>query len=175
MISSAKILTYLSGFIIIYMSDFLILDHLDDFDLESKYLVHKAKDATGHAYAPYSKFQVGAAVLLEDGTVVTGTNQENAAYPSGMCAERVALYAAISQHPEARITKIAVVARKKGAKDLTPATSCGPCRQVMVEFEQRQHTPFEVIMMNQNHKWVKASSAISLLPFCFTNESLDHH
>lgn len=175
MISSYKILTYLSGSIFIYMRDFTIIDHLDDFDLESKYLIHKAKDATAHAYAPYSKFFVGAAVLLEDGTVVTGTNQENAAYPSGMCAERVALYAAISQHPEARIMKLAVVAKKKGGKDLVPATSCGPCRQVMVEFEQRQHHPFEVIMMNQNHQWVKAISAISLLPFCFTHESLDHH
>ena len=157
------------------MSEFILHDHLDDLDLESKYLVHKAKDAAAHAYAPYSKFLVGAAILLEDGTIVTGTNQENAAYPSGMCAERVALFSAISQHPEARISKIAVVAKRKNSKELLPATSCGPCRQVMLEFEARQNKKFEVIMLSQEHKWVKASSAMSLLPFSFTGSSLEHH
>jgi cytidine deaminase len=157
------------------MSNFTIVDHLEDFDLESKYLIHKAKDATSHAYAPYSKFLVGAAVLLDDGTVITGTNQENAAYPSGMCAERVALFSAISQHPDAKILKIAVVAKKKAGKELLPATSCGPCRQVMLEFELRQNKSFEVLMLNQDHQWVKAPSAMSLLPFCFTGSSLDHH
>src|SRR4051812_14969692 len=103
------------------MSEFTINDHLEDLDLESKYLVHKAKDATAHAYAPYSRFLVGAAVLLDDGTVVTGTNQENAAYPSGMCAERTALFSAISQFPDKVISKIAVVAKRKSGKDLVPA------------------------------------------------------
>jgi cytidine deaminase len=157
------------------MNDFTTVDHIEDLDLESKYLVHKAKDAANHAYAPYSKFLVGAAVLLKDGTVVTGTNQENAAYPSGMCAERVALYSAISQHPDAVIMKIAVVAKRKTLKELIPATSCGPCRQVMLEFEQRQSKPFEVVMQSQDHKWIKAASAQSLLPFSFTNVSLEHH
>ena len=157
------------------MKNFVLVSHLEDLDSESKYLAHKAKDAANHAYAPYSKFHVGAAVLLADGTIVTGTNQENAAYPSGMCAERVALYAAIAQHPEGKITKIAVVARRKGSKDLVPATSCGPCRQVMLEFEIRQEKSFEVIMQNQEHQWVKALSAESLLPFSFTKVSLEHH
>jgi cytidine deaminase len=157
------------------MSDFIIKDHFDELDLETKYLVHKAKDAAAHAYAPYSKFLVGAAVLLEDGTIVTGTNQENAAYPSGMCAERTALFAAISQHPEMIITKIAVVAKRKTAKDLLPATSCGPCRQVMLEFETRQNKPIEVVMLSQEHQWIKAPSAQSLLPFSFTGVSLEHH
>lgn len=157
------------------MEAFVIVDHLEDLDLESKYLAHKAKDAASHAYAPYSKFQVGAALLLDDGTIVTGTNQENAAYPSGMCAERVALFSAVAQHPEGVITKIAIVARRKASKDLFPATPCGPCRQVMLEFEIRQRKPFEVIMQNEEHKWVKAQSAQSLLPFSFTKTSLDHH
>lgn len=157
------------------MDSFTIVNHLEDLDLESKYLAHKAKDVSTHAYAPYSRFQVGAAVLLEDGSIVTGTNQENAAYPSGMCAERVALYAAVSQHPESVITKIAIVARRKGAKELMPATSCGPCRQVMLEFEVRQGKPIEIIMQNQDHKWIKAPSAESLLPFSFTHASLEHH
>lgn len=157
------------------MKDFTIVNHLEDFDLESKYLIHKARDAAQHAYAPYSKFLVATAVLLEDGTVVTGTNQENAAYPSGMCAERVALYCAVSQHPDLKISKIAVVAKKKGAKEILPATSCGSCRQVMLEFELRQNKTFEVLMLNQDHQWVRAASAKSLLPFCFTAENLEHH
>lgn len=156
------------------MNDFTLFDHLEDLDAESKYIAHKAKDATAHAYAPYSRFLVGAAVLLEDGTVVTGTNQENAAYPSGMCAERVALYTVAATHPDARILKLAVVAKRKNAKEVVPASACGSCRQVMLEFEQRQHKPFEVIMQGQDHKWVKAASAASLLPFAFTAESLEH-
>jgi cytidine deaminase len=156
------------------MKEFILYDHFEDLDAESKYLTHKAKEATSHAYAPYSKFMVGAAVLLEDETVVTGTNQENAAYPSGMCAERVALFAAIATHPNAKIKKIAVVAKRKNSKDLTPATSCGPCRQVMLEFEARQDKPIEVIMQNQQHQWLKATSAAALLPFSFSKEALEH-
>lgn len=157
------------------MDPFVIVNHLEDLDLESKYLAHKAKDASHHAYAPYSKFQVGAAVLLDDGTIITGTNQENAAYPSGMCAERVALYSAVAQHPDLIITKIAIVARRKGGKEIIPATSCGPCRQVMLEFETRQSKPIQVIMQSQEHQWIKAPSAESLLPFSFTKASLEHH
>jgi cytidine deaminase len=156
------------------MKNFVIVDHLEDLDAESKYLAHKAKDATGHAYAPYSKFHVGAAVLLKDGSIITGTNQENASYPAGMCAERVALYAAASQHPDQPIVKMAVVAKRKGGKELLPATSCGQCRQVMLEFEQRQENVIEIIMLNMEHRWVKAPSAESLLPFCFSKASLDH-
>ena len=157
------------------MEHFVIANHLEELDLESKYLVHKARDAGAHAYAPYSRFQVGAAVLLDDGTIITGTNQENAAYPSGMCAERVALYAVAAQHPEAVIKKIAVVARRKASKELTPATPCGSCRQVVVEFETRQAIPIEIVMQAQDHKWVISKSAAALLPFSFTKASLDHH
>ena len=157
------------------MEPFVIVNHLEDLDLESKYLAHKAKDAATHAYAPYSRFQVGAAVLLEDGTIVTGSNQENAAYPSGMCAERVALYSAVAQHPEMVISKIAVVASRKGGKELVPAACCGPCRQVMLVFEASQGKPIEVIMQSQEHQWVKTPSAESLLPFAFSKASLEHH
>lgn len=155
------------------MKNFVVVDHLEDLDAESKYLAHKAKDAAAHAYAPYSRFLVGAAVLLDDGSVITGTNQENAAYPSGMCAERVALYTAAASHPDRAVTKIAVIAKRKGGKDLLPATACGPCRQVMLEFENRQSKKIEVVMQNQEQKWVKALSAESLLPFGFTSHSLE--
>jgi cytidine deaminase len=157
------------------MQEFIIEEHFDQLDAESKYLAHKAKDATAHAYAPYSRFTVGAAVLLEDGTVVTGINYENAAYPSGMCAERVVLYAVASQHPDKKVTKMAIVAKRKGGKELVPATSCGSCRQVMLEFEINQGKPFEVIMQDQHTHWVKAPSAASLLPFSFTPDNLKAH
>jgi cytidine deaminase len=154
------------------MKGFETFKNLEELDNESKYLVHKAKEAAHHAYAPYSKFHVGAALMLEDGTVVTGSNQENASYPLCMCAERVALYVAATQHLGKRITKMAVVAHKKNHKELAAAASCGACRQVMAEFEERQHKPFEVIMHHTDSQWIKCTSAHMLLPFVFTNESL---
>ena len=154
------------------MKDFTILKDAQDLDDEAKMLMEKATEALPTAYAPYSTFRVATAILLEDTTVVTGTNQENAAYPSGMCAERVALFAVASQHPGKKIKKLLVLAKLDGELSLAPASSCGPCRQVMLEFEQRQGQPFEVIMQSQDHQWVKAPSAASLLPFCFSNASL---
>lgn len=156
------------------MKDFIIVDHFEELDAESKYLTHKAREAANHAYAPYSKFLVGAAILFKDGTIITGTNQENAAYPAGMCAERVALYAAAAQHKSEPIVKIAVMAKRKDGKELLPATSCGQCRQVMLEFEQRQDQAIEIVMQTIEHRWVKAPSAESLLPFSFSKASLNH-
>jgi len=153
------------------MKEFTFYSGIEDLDSESKYLVHKAKEATSHTYAPYSKFCVGAALILEDGTVVTGSNQENASYPLCMCAERVALYAAASQFPGKRIMKLAVAAHKKNHKELVQATCCGACRQVMVEFEQRQKKPFEVIMLGADGKWIKSASVAYLIPFGFSLET----
>jgi cytidine deaminase len=156
------------------MTTLTYFDHLEDLDSESKYLVHKAKEATTHAYAPYSKFFVGAALMLDDGTTIAGANQENASYPLCMCAERVALYTAATTHPERKILKLAVVAHKKNHKELVPAACCGSCRQVILEFEQRQHKPIEIIMLAPDKQWVKASSAATLLPLGFTKDSLDY-
>lgn len=147
-------------------------EHLEDLDSESKYLVHKAKEATVNAYAPYSKFHVGAALMLEDGTIVSGSNQENAAYPLCMCAERVAIYAAAAVHTGKKILKLAVVAHKKNHKELTPATCCGSCRQVIQEVENHQHKPIEVIMHTTDKKWVKITSS-ALLPLGFNKDSLE--
>ena len=154
------------------MNDFSILDNSGDLDEESKMLMEKASEALKFAYAPYSNFRVATAILLGDGTVVTGTNQENAAYPSGMCAERVALFTLSSQHPGKKLIKLLVLAKLADQTASTPASSCGSCRQVMLEFEQRQGQPFEVVMQGQDGRWVRAVSAASLLPFCFSNESL---
>lgn len=155
------------------MNEFAAYDNIEDLDTESKYLVHKAKEATAHSYSPYSRFCVGSAVMLEDDTVITGANLENAAYPLCMCAERVALYAAAAQFPGKKIKKLAVVAHKKNHKELIPVSSCGACRQVMLEFEQRQNKPIEVIMLGPGEKWIKCPSALSLLPFGFDGKSLE--
>ncbi len=154
------------------MKDFEIFKDIEELDNESKYLVHKAKEAANLAYAPYSKFQVGAAVILEDGTLVTGSNQENASYPLCVCAERVVLYTAATQHPNKKIMKLAVVAHRKNHKDLSPATSCGACRQVMSEFEERQNKTFEVIMLKSKNEWIKCPTAESLLPYVFKRSNL---
>ncbi len=153
------------------MKGLSFFSNLEDLDAESKYLVHKAKEATHTAYAPYSKFYVGAALLLDDGTLVPGSNQENAAYPLCMCAERVALYTAASQHPGKIIKKMAVVAHKKNHKELVNATSCGACRQVIREFEVRQGSPIEMIMLEDN-KWTLCASASVLLPLSFDSGHL---
>ena len=155
------------------MKGLSLFNHLEDLDAESKYLVHKAKEATQLSYSPYSKFQVGVALLLEDGTVVLGANQENASFPLCMCAERVALYAASSQFPGKSITKMAIVAHRKNHKELSSATSCGACRQVMLEFEAHQESPMEVIMLGSDKKWAKCSSAETLLPLSFDSSNLE--
>jgi cytidine deaminase len=155
------------------MNEFETFKSIEDLDSESKYLVHKAKEATLHSYAPYSKFCVGAALILEDDTIVVGANQENASYPLCMCAERVAIYAAASQYPDKRIIKMAIIAHKKNHKELIPAASCGACRQVMLEFEQRQRSAIQIILFTKADEWIKCASAASLLPFGFSKDSFN--
>jgi len=143
-----------------------------DLDPESQKLIKKAEEALQNAYAPYSKFRVAAAILLDNDMVITGTNQENAAYPDGMCAERVALFTKASQHPDRNIKKLVVVAKAENAQSLSPATCCGSCRQVMLEFQQRQGKSYEVIMQSYDREWVTAPDVESLLPFSFTKRNL---
>jgi cytidine deaminase len=139
---------------------------------DDQVLIRRAEETLPYAYAPYSGFHVAAAVLLENGVIVTGSNQENAAYPDGMCAERVALFAVASQYPGEAIKKIAVVARRAGAPQMSPPTSCGSCRQVMLEFEHRQSLPFAIIMLQYPDRWLHVPSAESLLPFSFNKSNL---
>jgi cytidine deaminase len=154
------------------MEGFIINKTLDGLDIGWQQLIQKASDATYHAYAPYSNFCVGAAILLKNGTIVTGTNQENAAYPSGMCAERVALFSAAALNTEFTILKIAVVARKKSGDKLVPATCCGSCRQVILEYESRQKDSIAITMMGNAEEWITATSAGALLPFAFDKDNL---
>jgi cytidine deaminase len=154
------------------MSNFTILDTLEDLEPGDQQLVQAAVKASAQAYAPYSQFHVGAALLLDNGVIVTGANHENAAYPSCMCAERVAIYAAAAQYPGMSIRKLAVIALRGGVAPLVSASSCGPCRQVMLEFEHRQNTSMEVVFQAPDNRWVKTPTAASLLPFAFSKDNL---
>jgi cytidine deaminase len=130
-------------------------------------LAKHAIEASTNAYAPYSNFLVGAAVRLMDGKVIQGNNQENIAFPSGLCAERVALFYAGANYPDSEIETLCIVA--KG--DLVPKnhilSPCGSCRQVMLESENRQRVPIRVILINQDGKVLIVESAKDFLPFGF--------
>ncbi|HEY4650651.1 MAG TPA: cytidine deaminase [Pontibacter sp.] len=131
-----------------------------------------ARQAADDAYAPYSNFLVGAALLLEDGTLFKGSNQENAAYPSGLCAERTALFALSAHHPNAKIKLLAVTARRRSEQEHLPAMPCGACRQVMAEYEFRQKEPIPVLLQAADGKFHRFKSVADLLPFQFTPEHL---
>ena len=129
-------------------------------------LVQAAKEAMGNAYAPYSRFNVGAAVMFEDGEIIKGANQENAAYPSGICAERTALFYAGAAHPEKAITKIAIAAGQNGTLVSEPVTPCGACRQVMAQYQTKGGKPMEIILIGSAKIW-KFRKVNDLLPFTF--------
>lgn len=124
------------------------------------------------AYAPYSNFRVGAAVLLENGTVVLGSNQENAAYPSGLCAERTAIFQAGALYPEERIMKIAISASSDLKETTLPIPPCGACRQSLLEYETRQSSFIEMFFMGASGVVYKSPSIANTLPFHFGKSSL---
>ena len=130
-------------------------------------LVTLARVASQRAYAPYSKFQVGAAILLSNGEIVTGSNQENAAFPSGTCAERTAAFWAHSQYPKAAFKAIAVAAFNTSGREIEePVAPCGACRQVLLEFEKLAGDNVKVLLVGHNKIYV-IDSVKSLLPFAF--------
>jgi Cytidine deaminase len=138
---------------------------------EEYQLLHKeAIAATSTAYVPYSRFQVGAAVLLANGEVVSASNQENAAYPSGLCAERVALFYAGAKYPDVPVKAIAIAARTKG-KLVEGISPCGGCRQVMLETETRAGSPIRIFLCGSD-KMRLIDSAASLLPIGFDGSDL---
>lgn len=134
-------------------------------------LIQKAKDQIVLAYAPYSNFQVGAAILLQNGAVFAGSNQENAAYPSGLCAERVALLYANAQFPNEPVKAIAVAAHTQGAFLAQPISPCGACRQVMLESENRFERNIEVYLYGTDYVY-HLQNVHQLLPLCFSKDSL---
>ena len=149
-----------------------VYSNLDELSTEDQMLMNKAIEALRNAYAPYSKFHVGAALLLDNGEIVLGNNQENAAYPSGMCAERVAIWQAGSLFPGVKIKKLAISASSTIIKVDKPIGPCGACRQTLSEYEINQKEPFPVIFMGEVGEIVKTPSLLSLLPFSFDSSYL---
>lgn len=144
----------------------------DELSAEEQQLVEAAKEATTRSYAPYSHFHVGAAALLANGEIISGTNQENAAYPSGICAERTTLFYANSQHPQQAVKALAIAARtSEGHWTETPISPCGACRQVMTETENRFGKPMKVLLCSAREVFV-IESAKDLLPVSFGSEDL---
>ena len=153
-------------------SSFLEYDSLDELPKDIQNLMNQAVEIRKKAYAPYSQFRVGAALLLDNGKVVLGSNQENAAYPSGLCAERVAIFHAGSIYPEAKILKIAITAASDTNQTKAPIPPCGSCRQSIAEYEIKQDTPIEIYFMGEIGSIYQSASLKNLLPFMFDKKFL---
>ncbi len=153
-------------------TSFSVYDSLDELDDSTRELMLKAIEIRKQAYAPYSKFRVGAAVLLDNGKIVLGNNQESAAYPSGLCAERVAVFQAGSLYPDSRILKIAISATSDIHPTKRPTPPCGACRQSISEYEQKQKTPIEIYFMGEIGVIYKSDSLENLLPLSFDKDFL---
>jgi cytidine deaminase len=150
-----------------------IFEYNSETELEPVYqeLIRQAKEATQSAYSPYSKFGVGASVLLENGQIIKGNNQENAAYPSGLCAERVALFYANSNLPDIKVSAIAIAAFTGGEYTKVPIPPCGSCRQVILETQTRYGLPIKVFMYSQE-KILLVEDSSTLLPLSFQSKHL---
>ena len=138
---------------------------------EQRAVVSVAKEQTKHSYCPYSHFHVGAAAKLANGVIIRGSNQENAAYPSGLCAERTALFAAGALYPDEPVTMLAIACFTDGHFTAEPGAPCGACRQVMLETEHRYGGKMEVLLFGENETFV-FDSAADLLPLIFVSENL---
>lgn len=138
----------------------------EDLSKQEKDLIKVAKNSSLDAYAPYSGFKVGAAVLLDSAVILSANNQENAAFPSGLCAERVVLFYANASHPLNKVLSMAIAASKDGIFTENPISPCGSCRQVLLETEQRYKTDMRLLLYGEKEIAV-VKSAASLLPFSF--------
>lgn len=149
-----------------------VYDSCEELPQDVQDLMDRAIEARDKAYAPYSKFKVGAAVLLDNGEIVTGSNQENASYPSGLCAERTAIFYAGAMYPEAKFLKMALSAKSLNHRVIAPIPPCGSCRQAIAEYEVKQESPIEIFFMGETGKVVKSHSLKELLPLIFDNSYL---
>ena len=150
-------------------SEFNVLTDID------KNLIRKAKSSLKSAYAPYSGFLVGASVLLENGEVVVGNNQENVAFPSGLCAERVAIFYASSEFPNTKIKTIAITAISKKFKIKDVISPCGACRQAIAEYEVKQNENIRILLHQANDSVIIVNSISDLLPFMFISKGLKNY
>lgn len=137
-------------------------------------LLRAAREATKHAYAPYSRFRVGAVLQLANGKQVTGTNQENASYPVGICAERTGLSAASSQYPDVPVQTIAVSYHNEQGDSSRPISPCGLCRQTLAEYQQRSRTPIRLILSGLTGKVIVIGDALQLLPLSFSSDDMKY-
>lgn len=144
----------------------------DELDNAKKELINKAKDQVNKAYAPYSGFHVGAAIELENGEIFVGSNQENSAYPSGLCAERVAMFYANAQFPQVAPKTMAIAAFTNGDFLPKPITPCGSCRQVLLETEMRYEKDITILLYGTKEVYV-IENVRQLLPLCFEKNSLN--
>ena len=157
---------------IIISTQFSVFESVQELPNDIQILMAQAIEVRKNAYAPYSKFRVGAALLLDNGKIVLGSNQENAAYPSGLCAERVAVFQAGSIYPEAKILKMAITAASDTNQTTAPIPPCGSCRQSIAEYEIKQETPIEIYFMGEVGAVYKSDSLKNLLPFMFDKRFL---
>lgn len=153
-------------------TSFSVFDSKDDLPADILELMDKAIETRKKAYAPYSKFRVGAALLLDNGQTVLGSNQENAAYPSGLCAERVAVFQSGAVYPDAKILKMAISAASDTNTTTSPIPPCGACRQSIAEYEFKQDKDIEIYFMGETGKVYKSDSLKNLLPFTFDKNFL---
>lgn len=148
-------------------------DSINELNEKDIALCNLAEQALTGSYSPYSNFKVGTAIRLVSGETILGSNQENLAYPSGLCAERVALFNIGHNRPDAVIESMAITAKTENFEITKPITSCGGCLQVMAEFERKQKTPITVIFYCLNGEILKMPSVKSLLPFSFVEDRLE--
>ena len=151
---------------------FTAFDSLSNLPNDVQSLMREAVEIRKNAYAPYSNFRVGAAILLDNGKIILGSNQENAAFPSGLCAERVAIYHAGSVYPNAKIVKMAISAASDSNTTDAPIPPCGACRQSIAEYEFKQETPIEIYFMGEIGAIYKSDSLKNLLPLAFDKKFL---
>ncbi len=147
------------------------LCQLEELNEQERHLIERAKEATNNSYAKYSHFYVGAAVLLADGKVVIGANQENAAFPSGLCAERTAIFSAQANYPEQAVKTLAIAARNERGFQPSPISPCGACRQVILEMEDRYQLPVRILLYGTEGTAVFGSIK-DLLPLSFVDASM---
>ena len=153
-------------------TDFDVFETIQELPTDIQNLMHEAVAIRKTAYAPYSHFKVGAAILLNNGEIILGSNQENAAYPSGLCAERVAVFYAGAKYPEAKILKMAISAASDNTTTSAPIPPCGACRQSIAEYEIKQNTPIEIYFMGEIGAIYKSDSLKNLLPLLFDKKFL---
>jgi cytidine deaminase len=157
---------------IIITTQFSVFDSIQELPIDIQNLMEQAVAVRKNAYAPYSKFRVGTALLLDNGKIVLGSNQENAAYPSGLCAERVAVFQSGAIYPEAKILKMAISAASDTSTTAAPIPPCGSCRQSIAEYEIKQETPIEIYFMGEIGAIYKSASLKNLLPLLFDKKFL---